>query len=363
MISKPRRSFFLICILACFLGCQSQQDESQENASSNAEMTESSSASTVKADDQSSQPFKAVSDSVVDGMAWIPPGTFQMGSNDFQDAQPVHKVKLTKGFWMDVTEITNEEFRKFVEETDYKTIAERPLDPDDFPGVPEAKLVSGSVVFDPPDRKVSLNNPLQWWSYIEGASWKNPEGPEKDGGDIDPDKPVVQVSYKDAKAYCDWAGKRLPTEAEWEYAAKGGKDYSTYYWGEEMKPSDKWPANIYQGSFPDDNTAEDGFTELAPVKSYSPNPYGLYDMDGNVWEWVSDYYRPDYYQSGTMVDPQGPSSSYDPMEPNAVKRVQKGGSFLCSDQYCRRYLAGSRGSGEINSGSSNLGFRCAAESR
>ncbi len=360
MICKTHHSFFLIFALAaCFFGCQSQQNESRKSASNNAEITESS---TVETGDQSSQPPSSVTDSVVNGMAWIPPGTFQMGSKDFPDAQPVHKVKLTKGFWMDVTEITNKEFKKFIEETGYKTIAERPLDPADFPGVPEAKLVSGSVVFDPPDRKVSLNNPLQWWSYIEGASWKHPEGQKKDG-DIEPDEPVVQVSYKDSKAYCEWAGKRLPTEAEWEYAAKRGNDFPEYYWGEEKKPDDEWIANIYQGSFPDQNTEEDGFEETAPVKSYPANSYGLYDMEGNVWEWVSDYYRPDYYTNGTMVDPKGPSSSYDPMEPNAVKRVQKGGSFLCSDQYCRRYLAGSRGSGEINSGSNNLGFRCVTESR
>jgi formylglycine-generating enzyme required for sulfatase activity len=358
---KPYRFFLIGILAACFLGCQAQQDKeqpSQRSASTSSEAANQLSDSRDDGSNQSTTP----KDSVVNGMAWIPPGTFQMGSRDFPDAQPVHKVELTSGFWMDVTEITNKEFRTFVDKTGYKTIAERPLDPADFPGVPEEKLVSGSVVFDPPDRKVNLNNPLQWWSYIEDASWKHPEGPEKEG-DIEPDQPVVQVSFKDAKAYCEWVGERLPTEAEWEYAAKGGNDFPDYYWGDEKKPDDKWAANIYQGSFPDKNTEEDGYKVTAPVKSYPANSYGLYDMEGNVWEWVSDYYRPDYYTSGTMVDPKGPSSSYDPMEPNAVKRVQKGGSFLCSDQYCRRYLAGSRGSGEINSGSNNLGFRCVAESR
>lgn len=311
--------------------------------------------------EQASPQEAAPVDSIA-GMAWIPPGTFQMGSKDFPDARPVHEVELTEGFWLDSTEVTNAEFRRFVDSTGYKTIAERPLDPADFPGVPEAKLVSGSLVFDPPDQPVQLHNPLQWWSYIKGANWKVPEGPQRDAR-AEPNKPVVQVSFKDAKAYCEWAGKRLPTEAEWEFAAKGGKDYPKYYWGEEMKPNGKWEANIYQGRFPNKNTAADGFEAIAPVKSFAANPYGLYDMDGNVWEWVADYYRPDYYTEEKMVDPEGPASSYDPMEPGAEKRVQKGGSFLCSDQYCRRYIAGSRGNGEVNSGSNNLGFRCAAGSR
>ncbi len=292
-----------------------------------------------------------------EGMVWIPAGTFQMGSEQFPDAQPIHKVKLTQGFWMDETEVTNAEFRKFVNETGYQTVAERPLDPADFPGVPEEKLVSGSVVFSPPDKSVSLQNPMEWWSYVPDADWQHPKGP---GSSIkgDGQKPVVHVSFEDARAYCQWAGKRLPTEAEWEYAAKGGEDNPRYYWGDSLKPKGEWQANIYQGEFPNQNTAEDGFAEVAPVKSFSPNPYGLYDMEGNVWEWVSDFYHPDYYEQSSTVDPQGPSEGYAPRGSGNPLRVQKGGSFLCSDQYCMRYLAGSRGKGVETSASTNLGFRC-----
>ncbi|MEJ7693947.1 SUMF1/EgtB/PvdO family nonheme iron enzyme, partial [Daejeonella sp.] len=177
-----------------------------------------------------------------------------------------------------------------------------------------------------------------------------------------PNDPAVHISYPDAAAYAKWAGKRLPTEAEWEYAARGGKGQQTYYWGSELKPEGKWMANIYQGNFPDANTSEDGYEDLAPVKSFPANAFGLYDMDGNVWEWCSDFYRGDYYTKSPQTNPQGPSDSFDPDEPGLVKRVQRGGSFLCSDQYCIRYKPGSRGKGEVNSGSNNLGFRCVKDS-
>ncbi|MBX3256901.1 MAG: formylglycine-generating enzyme family protein [Chitinophagaceae bacterium] len=289
-------------------------------------------------------------------MLWIPGGTFQMGSEDFPDAIPVHKVTVS-GFWMDEHEVTNNQFAAFVKATGYKTVAERPLNPADFPGVPADKLVPGSAVFTPPAHKVSLDNPLQWWQYVNHASWSHPEGPsssiEKKGNE-----PVVHVSYEDAAAYAKWAGKRLPTEAEWEFAARGGKQHNRYYWGEALKPGGKWPANIFQGSFPEGNTSEDGYMGIAPVKKFPPNSYGLYDMDGNVWEWCQDYYRPDYYKNSPSQNPTGPADSYDPDEPGTVKRVQRGGSFLCSDQYCIRYRAGSRGKGEVSSGSNNLGFRC-----
>lgn len=291
-------------------------------------------------------------------MVRIPSGTFTMGTNDpaFQDAQPVHKVTL-KEFWMDEHEVTNAEFKKFVDDTHYVTVAERELDPKDFPGVPAESLVPGSGVFSPPGKPVSLDDPLQWWKYVPGASWLHPFGP---GSDIKgkENNPVVHVSYEDAIAYAKWAGKRLPTEAEWEYSAQGKNPRQKYYWGNELKPGGKWMANIYQGDFPNGNTGEDGFIGIAPVESFPPNAYGLYDMDGNVWEWCNDFYRPDYYKHSPVNDPQGPEDSYDPDEPNAVKRVQRGGSFLCSDQYCIRYRPGSRGKGEVNSGSNNLGFRC-----
>jgi formylglycine-generating enzyme required for sulfatase activity len=289
-------------------------------------------------------------------MVRIPGGTFQMGTDAFPDANPVHTVTV-KGFWMDEHEVTNAQFAQFVAKTGYVTVAERPLNPQDFPGVPRAQLVPGSAVFTPPAQPVSLNNPLQWWEYVGGANWQHPKGPNSIilGHE---QEPVVQVSYEDAAAYAKWAGKRLPTEAEWEFAALGGQKPQTYYWGNQLTPGSKWIANIYQGSFPHKNTLEDGFAEAAPVKTFPANAYGLYDMEGNVWEWCQDYYRPDYYRHSPRDNPQGPLDSYDPEEPTAIKRVQRGGSFLCSDQYCNRYKAGSRGKGEVSSASNNLGFRC-----
>lgn len=281
-----------------------------------------------------------------------------MGSDDpaFPDAQPLHKVTV-HGFWMDEHEVTNADFAKFVAATHYVTVAEQALNPKDFPGVPAEKLVPGSGVFTPPAHPVSLDNAMQWWTYMPGASWQHPLGKDNPAKSKE-NEPVVQVCYEDAAAFAAWAGKRLPTEAEWEYAAQGGHPGQKYYWGNELKPGGKWMANIYQGNFPDRNTGEDGFSGVAPVKSFPANGYGLYDMDGNVWEWCSDFYRPDYYSQSAAADPQGPADSYDPDEPGTVKRVQRGGSFLCSDQYCIRYRPGSRGKGEVSSASNNLGFRC-----
>lgn len=290
------------------------------------------------------------------GMVWIPGGEFVMGTEDptFTDAQPLHTVKVN-GFWMDEHEVTNAQFAAFVKATGYKTIAERPLNPKDFPGVPVDKLVPGSAVFMPKDAENGPKGELWWWKYVPGAYWQHPFGP---GSTAKDNEPVVHISYLDAEAYAKWAGKRLPTEAEWEFAARAGSEQQPYYWGEELKPSGKWQANIFQGHFPDGDTKEDGYKGIAPIKSFAPNRFGLYDMDGNVWEWCSDYYRPDYYQNSPKDNPQGPKDSYDPQEPGLVKRVQRGGSFLCSDEYCNRYKAGSRGKGEVSSGSNNLGFRC-----
>ncbi len=301
-------------------------------------------------------------DVVPSKMVHIPAGTFLMGTDDpaFPDAHPVHKVTL-KDFWMDEQEVTNAEFEEFVNATHYVTVAERKLNPEDFPGVPAENLVPGSGVFTPPGQPVALDNPLQWWQYVPGASWQHPSGLQSNITNKQ-NYPVVQVSYEDAISYATWAGKRLPTEAEWEYAAQGNHPGQKYYWGDELKPGGKWMANIYQGNFPDGNTGEDGFMGLAPVKSFLPNGYGLYDMDGNVWEWCNDLYRPDYYRQSPATNPAGPKDSYDPDEPNSVKRVQRGGSFLCSDQYCMRYRPGSRGKGEVSSASDNLGFRCVKDS-
>ncbi len=354
MISFSRYSFCVVVI--CFLSCQS--------SSNNTSMA------TTKAEDSlvaCAVPIKKLVKNALDsgvvngngsqeGMVLIQGGSFSMGSEEFADAKPVHTVTVNS-FWMDKHEVTNADFKKFVDATAYVTVAERPLDPKDFPGVPQDKLVPGSAVFTPPSGKVPLDNPLQWWEYKPGADWQHPEGP---GSSIKgrENEPVVHISYIDAEAYAKWAGKRLPTEAEWEYAAKGGKQNDPYYWGHELMVGKKWPANIFQGEFPHHDTKEDGYNKAAKVMSFPANDFGLYDMEGNVWEWCSDFYTPDYYSSSPANNPKGPNKSFDPEEPGAVKRVQRGGSFMCSDQYCIRYKAGSRGKGEISSGSNNLGFRC-----
>jgi formylglycine-generating enzyme required for sulfatase activity len=291
-------------------------------------------------------------------MVKIPGGTFNMGTNDpaFADAHPVHQVTVSP-FLMDEHEVTNAQFERFVNATHYITGAEiKPLTKD-YPGVPEANLLAGSAVFTPPAQQTSLNDPTQWWLYVAGANWRHPEGPSSNliGRQ---NYPVVQICYEDAMAYCKWVGKRLPTEAEWEFAAKGGKGDHPYYWGDDFKPRGKWMANIYEGDFPSHNTGADGYIGLAPVKSFPKNAYGLYDMEGNAWEWCHDFYRPDYYLKSPKLNPQGPPNSYDPEAPGTIVRVQRGGSFLCSDQYCIRYKAGARGKGEVKSASNNLGFRC-----
>jgi sulfatase modifying factor 1 len=287
------------------------------------------------------------------------------GPDTMDDARPVHRVYVD-GFWMDATEVTNEAFAEFVAATQYVTVAERKPRPEDYPGVPVDKLVTGSVVFTPPDRPVSLGNPLAWWSYLPGADWRHPEGP---GSNLTGrgKHPVVHIAYEDAEAYAKWAGKRLPTEAEWEFASRGGLAGKRYIWGDELQPGGRWMGNIFEGAFPHQNTGADGYTGTAPVGHYDANGYGLYDMAGNVWEWCSDWYRPDTYalqvaaaRGGVVRNPTGPerTDSYDPQERGMPKRVQRGGSFLCTDQYCTRYMLGSRGKGAPDTGSNHLGFRC-----
>jgi formylglycine-generating enzyme required for sulfatase activity len=305
------------------------------------------------------------SDKAPQGMIWIPGGEFWMGSEDpmFPDARPVHKVYVD-GFWMDKTSVTNAQFSAFVKATGYVTVAERPVDPAQYPGAPAEMLKPGAPVFVSPSGPVSLDSLLNWWRWQPGASWRHPQGPGSDIGGRD-DRPVVQVAYEDAVAYAQWAGKRLPTESEWEFAARGGLDRKAFVWGDDRNPAGKHMANTYQGHFPDRNTAEDGFTGLAPVCSFPVNGYGLCDMSGNVWNWVSDWYRADYYETlaapGDVTrNPKGPERSFDPFEPGVAKRVQKGGSFLCSDQYCSRYRPGGRGKGDPSTGASHVGFRLVA---
>jgi formylglycine-generating enzyme len=311
------------------------------------------------------------------GMAWIPGGEFSMGAQDppmmnmvgmqaTRDSRPIHRVYVD-GFWMDKTDVTNEEFAKFVKATGYVTIAERKPRAEDFPGAPPENLVAGSVVFAPPNHPVPLDDHLQWWSYVHGANWRHPSGPNSNI--VGKEKyPVVHVAYPDAEAYAKWAGKRLPTEAEWEFAARGGLAGKPFVWGDEFQPNGKWMANTFQGTFPVKDTGEDTFVGISPVAQFPPNGYGLYDMAGDVWQWTSDWYRPDYYQQlasagGVVRNPQGPETSYDPDEPNQQKKTHRGGSFLCTDQYCSRYMVGTRGKGEVSTGTNHLGFRCIKDTR
>ncbi len=289
-----------------------------------------------------------------------PRGLPHGGPDPMIDARPVHRVSLD-GFWIDRVEVTNDQFRRFVDATGYVTVAECKPTAAEFPGASPERLVAGSVVFTRPLEPVPLDDRLGWWSYLEGANWRHPLGPSS-SIDGHGDDPVVHVSYADADAFARWAGKRLPTEAEWEFAARGGADRDLYTWGNELCPGGKWMANIHQGRFPASDTALDGFAGVAPVAQFPANGYGLYDMAGNVWEWCSDWYRPDSYSpvstAGVVHNPQGPATGLDPSEPDQAKRVLRGGSFLCTEEYCTRYMLGTRGKGEISSGSNHLGFRC-----
>jgi len=305
-------------------------------------------------------------------MIWIPAGEFVMGSmqqSNTQDALPAKTVKI-KGFWMDATEVTNAEFQRFVESTNYVTVAERKVDWEEMkkivpPGTPkpsEDELAPGSIVFSAPEKPVPLNDYTQWWKWVKGANWRHPEGPNSSiiGRE---NHPVVHIAYEDALAYCKWAGKRLPTEAEWEYACRATKEYKEFAWGDELTPNGTYLANYFQGEFPYHNTNGDGFLLSAPVKSFPPNKFGLYDMIGNVWELCSDFYEVKPFVNpschGTPVqNPKGPDRTKDPYDPLAVKHVIKGGSFLCSTQYCSNFKPSGRQGASFDSGMSHTGFRC-----
>ncbi|HET6574809.1 MAG TPA: formylglycine-generating enzyme family protein [Fimbriiglobus sp.] len=303
------------------------------------------------------------------GMRWVPPGEFTMGSDAGPATErPAHRVRLD-GFWIDEHEVTNVLFRAFVEATGYVTTAEKKPEweelrktlPPGTPRPPDDQLVPGSMVFTPPPGPVPLDNAAAWWRYVPGANWRHPEGPGStiDGRD---DHPVIHVSWDDAAAYARWAGKRLPTEAEWEYAARGGLARKRFTWGDDPPADDSKLANIWQGDFPYRNLMLDGWERTAPVKAYPPNGYGLYDMAGNVWEWCSDWYRADEYARragrGPIANPAGPTESWDPNEPWAPKRVTRGGSFLCHVSYCESYRPAARRGTAPDTGMSHLGFRC-----
>jgi formylglycine-generating enzyme required for sulfatase activity len=309
-------------------------------------------------------------DNSYSGMVKIPAGEFLMGAADKEgrpDEYPQHAVHID-GFWMDAIEVTNAMFKKFVKATGYVTTAERAPDWEALkkqlpPGTPkpaDSLLVAASLVFTPTSKPIQLNDVSQWWQWVKGANWKHPQGP---GSSIEGKEnyPVVQVSWDDATAYAKWAGKRLPTEAEWEWAARAGLTNQPYTWGTEPVDKGLAKANIWQGHFPDRNTVADGYARVAPVKSFTANAYALFDMAGNVWEWCSDWYRSDYYaQTGSkkLINPAGPAASYDPDEPTVPKRVVRGGSFLCHASYCASYRVSARMKTSPDTGLEHTGFRC-----
>lgn len=332
---------------------------------------------------------KATTGNAPKGMIWIEGGTYTRGTKENPDLpfnpeeRPVHKVKVS-GFFLDTHEVTNAQFQRFVDATGYKTQAERGWSEEDFPKAPPEALKPGGIVFSGPPNAVELRGQgaeWQWWRFEEGASWKQPTGP---GSTLKnkANHPVVCVTWEDANAYCKWVGKRLPTEAEWELAARGGKEGLDYIWGKESKPGEKWLANIFTGEFPHKDTGEDGFKGSAPIKSYPPNSFGLYDMAGNVWEHCSDYYRPDAYAifiKDPKDDPKGPRGGVSQPEVNwfmqndkwpspivfgkqhplSLLHVTKGGSFLCHNSYCLRYRPGARHYSESLAPANHTGFRCA----
>jgi formylglycine-generating enzyme len=309
------------------------------------------------------------------GMVWIPGGEFTMGTDDvrsFPNERPAHRVRVD-GFWMDDHDVTNAEFARFIEATGYVTTAEKKPDweelkkelPPDTPKPDDSVLVPGSLVFTPTSHPVPLDDLSAWWRWVPGACWCHPEGPDSNIAGRE-NHPVVQVSWYDAVEYAKWAGKRLPTEAEWELAARGGLEGKRFAWGDDFRPNGKYMANTWQGLFPVTNTAEDGFVGTSPVKSFPPNGYGLYDMAGNVWQWCSDWYRVDAFtqivtelaDKSVCRDTGGPRESWDPADPNAPKRVVKGGSFLCNPSYCESYRPSARRGTPPDTGSSHTGFRC-----
>jgi formylglycine-generating enzyme required for sulfatase activity len=302
-------------------------------------------------------------------MVTIPSGTLDMGGDNIQaDANefPKHKVQIDS-FQMDVTEVTNAQFKAFVDATGYKTVAERLLDweemkkqlPPDTPKPADSLMHPGALVFHPTDSPVPLDDPSVWWRWTIGANWLHPSGP---GSNIDSimNHPVVHIAWEDANAFAKWAGKRLPTEAEWEWAARGGLQNTIYAWGNELMPGEKPQANFFQGFFPYKNESKDGFVGTAPVKSFPPNGYGLYDMAGNVWEWCQDWFDEGYYKksAGEQKNTSGPDKAYNPRMPFQQERVIRGGSFLCSEEYCSGYRNARRMGSTPDTGLSHSGFRC-----
>lgn len=305
------------------------------------------------------------------GMVFLAGGTFRMGSDRFYPEEaPVHSVRVD-GFWIDPTPVTNRQFKAFVRATGHVTTAESAPDPKDYPGALAEMLYAGSLVFSPPAGSVDLRDWGQWWQFLKGADWRHPYGPKSTINGLD-NHPVVHVAYADALAYARWAGKDLPTEAEWEFAARGGLNGADYAWGDELAPAGQHLANTWQGRFPHENLAHDGFTRTSPVKAFPPNGFGIHDMIGNVWEWTSDWYAPRHEADAakTCCIPQNPrggveADSFDPAQPEIPipRRVLKGGSHLCAPNYCQRYRPAARHAEAIDTSTSHVGFRCVVRAR
>jgi len=296
---------------------------------------------------------------------WVPGGTLVMGSDDFYPEEgPVHRVGVS-GFWMDEHAVTVAEYRRFASATGYVTVAERAPHPGQYLGVAPELLVPGSLVFDQPDGPVDLNDPRNWWSWVPGAQWRHPEGPESTLHGRER-HPVTHVAYEDAAAFAAWAGKALPSEAEWEWAARGGLEGAVYCWGDAFQPRGRMMANTWQGRFPWENLKTDGFLGTTPVKRFPPNGYGLFEMTGNVWEWTSDFFRPRHPGGSPLCcvprDPhvEPPEHIYDRLAPGAhiPRRVVKGGSYLCAPNYCLRYRPAARQGQAVETSSTHIGFRC-----
>jgi formylglycine-generating enzyme required for sulfatase activity len=306
----------------------------------------------------------ADSDPPFDNMVWIPGGTFLMGSDrHYPEESPVHKETVS-GFWMDRCAVTNSDFAQFVAATDYVTLAERVPDAAQYPGALPHMLIAGSVVFRQPNLRVDLRNHFHWWSYVPGANWRHPIGPESSLEGLQ-DHPLVHVAYEDVEAYAEWAGKEVPTEAEWEFAARGGLEGAIYTWGNEFAPGGKMMANTWQGEFPIQNLLVDGFERTSPVGSFPANGYGLYDMAGNVWEWTSDWYQEHHAVKvccSGRAKGDGREKSHDPLTPNIriPRKVLKGGSYLCAANYCLRYRPAARIPQQVDTGTCHQGFRLIA---
>jgi formylglycine-generating enzyme len=299
-------------------------------------------------------------------MTWVPGGTFRMGSDrHYPEEAPVHRVSVD-GFCIDRTPVTNRQFKEFVRATGHRTFAEITPDPKNYPGSLPHLIFAGSLVFTPPRRPVDLKNWGEWWTLLKGANWRHPYGPKSNIRGLD-NHPVVHIAYSDALAYAKWAGKDLPTEAEWELAARGGLDGAEYAWGDAFTPGGKHMANTWQGNFPHENRCEDGFERTSPVAAFPPNGYGVYDMIGNVWEWTTDWWSAKHEPDATKAccipeNPRGgaEAASYDPSLPEIKipRKVIKGGSHLCAPNYCRRYRPAARHAEPVDTSTSHLGFRC-----